>query len=75
MEYMLLIHSDDNAFEALPQDVQMQALAAYGAYSQALQEAGILPQSSTPQALRQFVEKETAKWREVGKTVKLDPIR
>lgn len=42
MEYMLLIHSDDSAFDALPQDAQMQALAAYGAYSQALQEAGIL---------------------------------
>jgi hypothetical protein len=42
MEYMLLIHSDDDAFDTLPQDTQMQALAAYGAYTQALQEAGIL---------------------------------
>ena len=50
-------------------------VAAMPDYRTRLQEAGILPQSSTPQALRQFVEKETAKWREVGKTDKLDPIR
>ena len=46
MEYMLMIHADDDAFEALPQDVQMQALAAYGAYTQALQQAGILRSSN-----------------------------
>lgn len=42
MEYLLFIHSDDDAFEALPADVQSEALAAYGAYAQALQQAGIL---------------------------------
>lgn len=50
-------------------------VAAMPDYRTRMQEAGILPQSGTPLALRQFVEKEMAKWREVGKTVKLDPIR
>lgn len=42
MEYLLLIHSDDSTFAAMPETAQAQALAAYGAYSQALQQAGVL---------------------------------
>ncbi|TWO72209.1 YciI family protein [Caenimonas sedimenti] len=46
MEYMLFIHADDGAFDALPPAVQSQALAAYGAYAQALREAGLLRSSN-----------------------------
>jgi hypothetical protein len=46
MEYMLLIHGDDNAFAALPRDTQMQALGAYRAYAEALREAGALRSSN-----------------------------
>ncbi len=42
MEYMLLIHSDDSGFAAMPADAQAQALAAYGAYSEALRQAGLV---------------------------------
>jgi hypothetical protein len=42
MEYLLLIHSDDEAFEKMPKDTQMAALQAYGAYSEALAKAGVL---------------------------------
>ena len=41
MEYMLLIHADETKFAALPDAVRGQALAAYGAYTQALQQAGV----------------------------------
>jgi len=41
MEYMLLIHSDDRAFEAMPEAQRHQVLAAYGAYAQALRQAGV----------------------------------
>ena len=46
MEYMLLIFSDDEKFDALPPDVKGQALAAYGAYTQALRESGELRSSN-----------------------------
>ena len=46
MEYMLLIHADDDAFDKLPRDNQMQALAAYGAYTEALRKAGVLRSSN-----------------------------
>jgi len=36
------------------------------------QNSGVIPQFSTPAALRAFVQKEIAKWREVGKTVKIE---
>jgi len=42
MEYMLLIHSDPSGFEAAPPAQKQEALAAYGAYTQALQQAGVL---------------------------------
>ncbi|HSV78553.1 MAG TPA: YciI family protein [Ramlibacter sp.] len=46
MEYMLLIHADGSKFESLPQEVKSQALAAYGAYTEALTKAGILRSSN-----------------------------
>ena len=64
MEYMLLIHSDDDAFDKLPQDVQMQAIAAYGAYTDALRKAGVLRSSNR---LRRAHEATIVKVRE-GKT-------
>lgn len=36
------------------------------------QNSGVIPQSSTPAVLRAFVQQEIAKWREVGKTVKIE---
>lgn len=41
MEYLLLIHSDEKAWQAMPVAEQQQALAAYGAYTEALRKAGI----------------------------------
>ena len=46
MEYMLLIHSDVSQFGTMPEAARNQALAAYGAYTQALQEAGVLRSSN-----------------------------
>lgn len=42
MEYMLLIHADEERFNALPDAARDQALAAYGAYTQALRDAGVV---------------------------------
>jgi hypothetical protein len=42
MEYMLLIYSDAAAFEAAPASQKAEGLAAYGAYGEALQKAGVL---------------------------------
>lgn len=43
MEYMLLIHSETNRnAEAVPEDQRRQMLAAYRAYSEALQQAGVV---------------------------------
>jgi hypothetical protein len=64
MEYMLLIHSDPAGFEALPEAVKGQALAAYGAYGSALREAGLLRSSNR---LRPNDASTTVKVRE-GKT-------
>ena len=46
MEYLLLIHADESKFESMPQDTQMQALAAYGAYTEALRKADVLVNSN-----------------------------
>ena len=46
MEYMLLIHADGSKFETLPQEAKSQALAAYGAYTEALNKAGIVRSSN-----------------------------
>jgi hypothetical protein len=46
MEYMLLIHGDASKFGAMPEQARSQAMAAYGAYSEALQRAGIVRSSN-----------------------------
>jgi hypothetical protein len=46
MEYMLLIHADPTGFASLPEDTRNQALAAYGAYTEALSKAGVLRNSN-----------------------------
>ena len=42
MEYMLLIFSDNAQLEALSASQKSEGLAAYGAYNEALQKAGVL---------------------------------
>lgn len=42
VEYMLLIYSDPTGFEALSESQAQEAIAAYGAYTEALQKAGVL---------------------------------
>jgi len=42
MEYMLLIFSANAQFEALSASQKSEGLAAYGAYNEALQKAGVL---------------------------------
>ena len=45
MQYMLLLFNDPKGFEALPPSAVSEALAAYGAYTEALQKAGALVSS------------------------------
>lgn len=62
----------------LPQDIVRKLseasakVAVLPDYITIQQNAGVIPSSSTPAQLRSITEKETAKWREVGKTVKID---
>jgi hypothetical protein len=42
MEYMLLIHADPAGLQALREAERSASLAAYGAYSEALKNAGVL---------------------------------
>jgi hypothetical protein len=42
MEYMLLVYSDYSQFEKMNPSQMSEALAAYGAYNEALQKAGAL---------------------------------
>jgi hypothetical protein len=42
MEYMLMIHADPAGLQALRDAERSTALAAYGAYTAALQQAGVL---------------------------------
>jgi len=42
MEYMLLIHSDPAVLQALREAERSTSLAAYGAYTEALQKSGVL---------------------------------
>jgi hypothetical protein len=42
MEYMLLIYSDNSQFQKLSPSQQSEGVAAYGAYTEALQKAGVL---------------------------------
>jgi len=47
MEYMLLIHSETNRnAEAVPEAARNQMLAAYKAYTEAIQQAGVLKSSN-----------------------------
>jgi len=46
MEYMLLVYSDSQAFEALSESQKSEGLAAYGAYHTALEKAGVLRHSN-----------------------------
>ncbi|GGH11574.1 YciI family protein [Silvibacterium dinghuense] len=41
MQYLLMLYADDTQWNNLSQEQQQQAVAAYGAYTQALQEAGV----------------------------------
>ena len=42
MEYMLLVYSDHSQFEKLSASQKAEGLAAYGAYHEALEKAGVL---------------------------------
>ena len=42
MEYMLLIYSDYSRWEAMSEAQKAEGLAAYGAYTEALQKAGVM---------------------------------
>lgn len=42
VEYMLLIYSDPSGFATLSESQAQEAMAAYGAYTEALQKAGVL---------------------------------
>jgi hypothetical protein len=46
MEYMLLIHSDPKGWESLTETQRAEGLAAYGAYYEALNKAGVLRNSN-----------------------------
>ena len=46
MEYMLLLYSDPAGFAALSPDQIGEAMAAYGAYNEALQKAGVMRSSN-----------------------------
>jgi hypothetical protein len=46
MEYMLLIYSDYSKFKALGESQMGEAMAAYGAYGDALKKAGVVRNSN-----------------------------
>ncbi|HEY6355005.1 MAG TPA: YciI family protein, partial [Burkholderiaceae bacterium] len=46
MEYMLMIYTDPAGFDKLSQSQKAEGVAAYGAYHQALQKAGVLRNSN-----------------------------
>jgi hypothetical protein len=41
MQYLLMIHSDEKAMQSAPKDAVGNMLAAYGAYTNAMKEAGV----------------------------------
>jgi hypothetical protein len=41
MEYLLMIHSDEKAMQAYTQEQSASVLAAYGAYTKAMADAGV----------------------------------
>ena len=68
MEYMLLIHAHDNGAADVPPAALQQRLAAYGAYTEALNQAGIVRGSNR---LRPAASATTVRVRE-GATEVLD---
>lgn len=46
MEYLLMVYNDASAFETMSAAQKQEGLAAYGAYHQALQKAGVLRNSN-----------------------------
>jgi hypothetical protein len=68
MEYMLMIHADPAGLQALRDAERSTALAAYGAYTAALQQAGVL---RTGNRLRNADTATTVRLRD-GKTEVLD---
>jgi hypothetical protein len=42
MEYLLLIHADESGMATLSESARNQAMAAYGAYTEALRKADVL---------------------------------
>ena len=41
MQYLLMIHSDEKAMQSAPKDAATNMLAAYGAYTNAMKQAGV----------------------------------
>ena len=41
MQYLLMIHRDEKAIQTLTQDEAARMMAAYGAYTKAMSEAGV----------------------------------
>ncbi len=41
MRYLLMIHTDEKAMQAAPKEAAARMMAAYGAYTTALKEAGV----------------------------------
>ena len=46
MQYLLMLYADDTQWEKMTPEQQLQGVAAYGAYTQALKEAGVLKGSN-----------------------------
>jgi len=46
MKYLLLIYSNEQAFQSMSDEAKQQGLAAYGAYMEALTKAGVLAGSN-----------------------------
>jgi hypothetical protein len=46
MQYLLMLYSDDTQWDKMSPEQQQQGIAAYGAYTKALQEAGVLKGSN-----------------------------
>jgi len=42
MQYLLMLYADESAFQTMTKEQQEKGMAAYAAYTQALQEAGAL---------------------------------
>ena len=60
MQYMLMIFSDETGWSSMSEAEQKQAMAAYGAYGEALRKAGALKESNRlrPTATDDLEEKQ-----------------